>query len=98
VGVGSRGDADGILERHDSILRPAIDGHDGCVFSTGADGFAAAFACAADGMSAAVSARQALGFASTGVELFDERAGRWHRGSRWTTPMTWRRWWRSAGA
>ena len=28
------------LERHDSILRSAIDGHDGYVFSTGGDGFA----------------------------------------------------------
>src|SRR5271155_3526882 len=32
------------LERHDAILRSTIDGHGGYVFSTGGDGFGAAFA------------------------------------------------------
>ena len=48
------------LERHDSILRSAIDGNNGYVFSTGGDGFAAAFARAGDALLAAVDAQAAL--------------------------------------
>ena len=48
------------LERHDSILRSAIDGHNGYVFSTSGDGFAAAFARAGDALQAAVDAQAAL--------------------------------------
>jgi class 3 adenylate cyclase len=46
------------LERHDSILRSAIDGHRGYVFSTGGDGFAAAFARAGEAVAAAVEAQR----------------------------------------
>jgi len=48
------------LARHDSILRAAIEGHGGYVFSTGGDGFAAAFPRAAEGIAAAVEAQAAL--------------------------------------
>jgi class 3 adenylate cyclase len=48
------------LERHDSILRTAIDGHGGYVFSTGGDGFAAAFTRALDALQAAIDAQAAL--------------------------------------
>ena len=48
------------LERHDSILRSATDGHSGYVFSTGGDGFAAAFARSGDALRAAVDAQAAL--------------------------------------
>jgi len=48
------------LERHDSILRSAIDGHGGYVFSAGGDGFAAAFARADEAVTAAVEAQMAL--------------------------------------
>ena len=32
------------LARHDTIVRAAVDAHDGYVFATGGDGFAVAFA------------------------------------------------------
>src|ERR1700733_7479951 len=48
------------LGRHDSILRAAIDGHNGYVFSTGGDGFAVAFARAGDALQAAIDAQSAL--------------------------------------
>ena len=48
------------LGRHDQILRAAIDGHDGFVFSTTGDGFAAAFSTAERAVAAAVEAQQAL--------------------------------------
>jgi len=48
------------LERHDSILRAAIDGHGGYVFSTGGDGFGVAFPRAGDAIEAAVEAQTAL--------------------------------------
>ena len=48
------------LERHDTILRSAIESRDGYVFSTGGDGFAAAFARAADALDAANFAQGAL--------------------------------------
>jgi len=49
------------LERHDSILRSAIDAHGGYVFSTGGDGFGAAFARADEALGAAGDAQAALG-------------------------------------
>ncbi len=48
------------LERHDSILRSAIEGREGYVFSTGGDGFAAAFARAGEAVAAAVEAQREL--------------------------------------
>jgi predicted ATPase/class 3 adenylate cyclase len=48
------------LARHDQVLRSAIEAHDGYVFSTGGDGFAAAFARAGDAMAAALDAQAAL--------------------------------------
>ena len=48
------------LERHDSILRGAIDGHGGYVFSTGGDGFGVAFARAGDAVAAALQAQLVL--------------------------------------
>src|SRR6187549_1286745 len=48
------------LSRHDEILRKAVDGFDGFVFSTGGDGVAAAFHRAGDGVGAAVAAQRAL--------------------------------------
>ena len=38
------------LERHDAILRGAVDDFGGYVFATGGDGFAVAFARAADAL------------------------------------------------
>jgi class 3 adenylate cyclase len=48
------------LERHDSILRSAIDGHGGYAFSTGGDGFGVAFARAGEAVAAAVDAQMRL--------------------------------------
>jgi predicted ATPase len=48
------------LERHDAIVRSAIDEHGGYVFSTGGDGVGAAFARAADALAAALGAQSAL--------------------------------------
>jgi len=48
------------LERHDRILRVAIDGHGGYVFSTGGDGFGVAFARAGEAVAAAVEAQAVL--------------------------------------
>jgi predicted ATPase len=48
------------LERHDEILRTAIDTHAGFVFSTGGDGLAAAFARAGDAVAAATDAQALL--------------------------------------
>jgi class 3 adenylate cyclase len=45
------------LERHDEIVRSAIEGRGGYVFSTAGDSFAAAFARAGDAVAAAVDAR-----------------------------------------
>ena len=52
------------LERHDEILRSAIVGHGGYVFSTAGDAFAAAFSRAGDAVAAAVDAQRALGVES----------------------------------
>ena len=49
------------LERHDEIVRSAIAGRGGYVFSTAGDSFAAAFARAGDAVRAAVDAQRALG-------------------------------------
>jgi predicted ATPase/class 3 adenylate cyclase len=48
------------LARHDEILRSSIEGHDGYVFATGGDGFAAAFARAGDALRAAMAAQSLL--------------------------------------
>ncbi len=45
------------LSRHDAIVRAAIEGHGGYVFSTGGDGFAAAFARADEAVGAAVESQ-----------------------------------------
>jgi predicted ATPase len=48
------------LERHDTIVRSAIETYDGYVFSTGGDGFAAAFERAGEALAAAADAQAAL--------------------------------------
>src|ERR1700756_3981703 len=48
------------LERHDALLRSAINAHGGHVFSTGGDGLAAVFATSADAMAAASQGQAAL--------------------------------------
>ncbi|HYL53295.1 MAG TPA: adenylate/guanylate cyclase domain-containing protein, partial [Acidimicrobiia bacterium] len=48
------------LAVHDEILRAAIERHAGFVFATGGDGFAVAFARAADAVGAAADAQRAL--------------------------------------
>jgi predicted ATPase/class 3 adenylate cyclase len=48
------------LERHDAVLRGAIDERGGYVFATGGDGFAVAFARAGDALAAAIDAQRAL--------------------------------------
>jgi predicted ATPase/class 3 adenylate cyclase len=48
------------LERHDELVSNAIEARGGYVFSTGGDGFAAAFARAGDALAAAVAAQETL--------------------------------------
>jgi len=48
------------LERHDAIVRSAIEHHHGHIFATGGDGLAAVFAKAGDAVGAAVEAQRAL--------------------------------------
>src|ERR1700693_3136275 len=48
------------LERHDRILRSAVDGHDGHVFATGGGGLAAAFGRAGEALAAAIEAKAGL--------------------------------------
>jgi predicted ATPase/class 3 adenylate cyclase len=48
------------LERHDTIVRSAIEGRGGYVFSTGGDGFGAAFARAGEAVAAAIDAQATL--------------------------------------
>jgi predicted ATPase/class 3 adenylate cyclase/DNA-binding winged helix-turn-helix (wHTH) protein len=48
------------LARHDHIVRSAIESHHGYVFSTGGDGFAAAFTRAGDAVEAAAEAQAGL--------------------------------------
>jgi len=62
------------LERHDSILRAAIDARGGYVFSTGGDGFGVAFAGSGDALAAAAEAQAALV-----AELWPEGADVWVR-------------------
>jgi len=49
------------LERHDLLVRGAIEAHHGQVFATGGDGFAAVFERATDAVAAAGDAQAALG-------------------------------------
>jgi predicted ATPase/class 3 adenylate cyclase len=49
------------LARHDAVLREAIAGHGGVVFSTGGDGLGAVFARAPDGVAAACDAQRLIG-------------------------------------
>ena len=49
------------LARHDNLMRTAISGHGGQVFSTAGDSFAAAFASPHEAVAAAVAAQLALG-------------------------------------
>src|SRR5262245_31934622 len=49
------------LARHDTLVRKAVDRHDGHVFATGGDGFAVVFARAGDAVAAALEAQAALG-------------------------------------
>jgi class 3 adenylate cyclase len=48
------------LDRHEALLRQAIEAHAGHVFSTGGDHLFAAFATAGDGLAAAVDGQRAL--------------------------------------
>jgi predicted ATPase/class 3 adenylate cyclase len=48
------------LEHHDEILRSAIEGHGGYVFSTAGDAFSAAFGRVGDAVDAAVAAQRRL--------------------------------------
>ena len=48
------------LVEHDAIVRAAIEAHEGYVFSTGGDGFGAAFGRAAEAVDAARAAQEAL--------------------------------------
>jgi predicted ATPase/class 3 adenylate cyclase len=48
------------LARHEEIVRGAIESHDGYVFATSGDGFAAAFASPPDAIAAAITAQAAL--------------------------------------
>jgi predicted ATPase len=48
------------IERHDELVRSAVEEHGGYVFSTGGDGFGAAFGRAGEAVGAAVAAQAAL--------------------------------------
>jgi predicted ATPase/class 3 adenylate cyclase len=48
------------LERHDKVVRDAIEAYGGAVFATGGDGFAAAFTRAGDAVAAAVDSQASL--------------------------------------
>jgi predicted ATPase len=48
------------VERHDAIVRSAIEDHDGFVFATGGDAFSAVFRSAQDALAAAVKAQLAI--------------------------------------
>ncbi len=50
----------GVLARHDAILRAAIEGRDGHVVKTTGDGFLAAFATPVDAIAAAADAQRSL--------------------------------------
>jgi class 3 adenylate cyclase len=46
-----------MVERHDTIVRSAIEDHDGFVFATGGDAFSAVFRSAQEALAAAVTAQ-----------------------------------------
>lgn len=48
------------LERHDLILRTAVERHGGYIFATGGDGFAVAFHRVGEGLAAALTAQKEL--------------------------------------
>jgi class 3 adenylate cyclase len=48
------------LERHDALLRDAIDAHGGYVFSTGGDRFAVAFGRVGDALATAIAMQESL--------------------------------------
>ena len=48
------------LARHDEIVRDAVSTHDGHIFSTGGDGFGAAFSRSVDAVAAAVGIQRAI--------------------------------------
>ena len=48
------------LERHDAILRTAIDQHEGYIFATGGDGYCVAFNRVGDALDAAIASQNAL--------------------------------------
>ena len=62
----------GVLALHDELVRSAIEAHGGFVFSTGGDGFAAAFQRSVDALDAAVQAQRDVHLRAWagGVELF----------------------------
>lgn len=49
------------LARHDELLRAAVEGHGGYVFSAAGDGVGVGFGRSIDAVSAAVAAQRALG-------------------------------------
>jgi len=49
-----------MVERHDTIVRSAIEDHDGFVFATGGDAFSAVFRSTQDALAAAVTAQLGL--------------------------------------
>lgn len=56
----------GALERHDAVLRDAVESSNGQVVKTMGDGFMAVFGSAVDGVSACLKAQQALAHESWG--------------------------------
>src|SRR5215204_4746011 len=57
------------LTRHDTILREAIEGHNGSVFKTVGDAFCAAFPTALDALESALRAQRALFSEEWGEEI-----------------------------
>ena len=53
-----------VLARHDAVVRDAITGHRGRIFTIAGDGFGAAFASAPEAVAAAVDAQRSLGLES----------------------------------
>src|SRR5215213_8928583 len=62
------------VERHDAILREAIEAHGGTVFRTMGDAFCAVFPTAPQGLQAAVAAQRAL-FAELSPGVGDPGSG-----------------------
>ncbi len=48
------------LARHDELVRRLVEAHDGVVFATGGDGFAAAFARAGEAIACAIEVQAAV--------------------------------------